>query len=398
MITTILLLASNPKETDSLRLAEEFREIKESLKLSENEDNFRVVQGEAVRSKDLRRLILETKPQIVHFSGHGSQNGIFLENMFGNSHVVSARALASLFKLFDSVHCVVLNACYSAEQAQAMVRVTPYVVGMKKPISDRAAIQFATGFYDGLGAELNIKSAFDFGVNAIELNRPAQTDDQRSIDINADLMEANDHQENIPVLLKSGIQRPIAVSIEDSEESSDKKWSLSAFLSLPLFKIGFSVTLTLVVIASVLPVLMDYDSNLPTSSKEAGISIASNETSEVVVTDPVAVGAPPAMPPPKTIPIKIKKRNQTQKLEVQPKSLVLFLGASAKKLHANLRTLHNDVVATNIDWKSSDPSIASIRSIANTTQSVFIVGHKKGQTTISIKANDLVDVIPVIVK
>ncbi|HIO93250.1 MAG TPA: hypothetical protein EYG68_10485, partial [Leucothrix mucor] len=107
MITTILLLASNPKETDSLRLAEEFREIKESLKLSVNEDNFKVVQGEAIRPKDLRRLVLETKPQIVHFSGHGSQDGIFLEGFLGKSQAVSGKSLASLFKLFDSVHCVV---------------------------------------------------------------------------------------------------------------------------------------------------------------------------------------------------------------------------------------------------------------------------------------------------
>ena len=402
MITTILLLASNPKETDALRLAEEFREIKESLKLSANEDNFRVVQGEAIRPKDLRRLVLETKPQIVHFSGHGSHDGIFLEGIFGKSQAVSGKALASLFKLFDSVHCVVLNACYSADQARALVRVTPYVVGMKKPIGDRAAIQFSTGFYDGLGAELSIKSAFDFGVNAIELNRPAHSDDLRTFDINKAPIETSEDQENIPVLLKSGVQRPLAIPTDDPELDSGKKWSLSAFLSLPLFKIAFSVTLTLVVIASVIPVLMNYDSNLPTTGDSGKITVASAKESPAVAAPSIAVSAPipPVVIAPrhKNTPVKIKQRNQIHKLEVQPKNLILFLGTKPKKVQANLLTLRNNLVATQIQWKSSDPSIASIRTIRNTTRSVLIVGHKKGSATIYIKAAGLLDIIPVTVK
>ena len=401
MITTILLLASNPKETDSLRLAEEFREIKESLKLSENEDNFRVVQGEAIRPKDLRRLILETKPQIVHFSGHGSLDGIFLEGMFGKSQAVSGKALASLFKLFDSVHCVVLNACYSVDQAQAMVKVTPYIVGMKKPIGDRAAIQFSTGFYDGLGAELSIKSAFNFGVNAIELNRPAQREGLRTFDINEGSTAASDYQENIPVLLKGSIQRPLAVSIDEPEKKSEKKWSLSAFLNLPMFKIGFSVTLTLVVIASVMPVLMNYDGSLPASKD---ISVASREHLEppITVTAPsIMVSAPPVAVAPNAnnAQVHIKTQNQTHRLEVQPKDLVLFLGTAPKKLRANLLTLSNNLVSNqSIHWKSSDPSIASIRLTESTTRSALITAHKKGSVTIYINTNDLLDIISVTVK
>lgn len=212
MITTILLLASNPEKTDPLRLAKEFREIKESLKLSSNENNFKIVQGEAVRPKDLRRLVLENQPQIVHFSGHGTEQGIVLENYFGKPQVVSGRALASLFKLFVSVHCVVLNACYSDLQAQAIIEATPYVVGMTKPIGDDVAIQFSTGFYDGLASTLNIKSAFEFGVNAIELNLSPNSSSSRSflLDNNSTLLSSTQSDINIPILLKSDIQRPLS--------------------------------------------------------------------------------------------------------------------------------------------------------------------------------------------
>jgi len=232
MITTILLLASNPAETDSLRLAKEFREIKESLKLSLHEDSFRIVQGEAVRSKDLRRLVLENKPQIVHFSGHGSEQGIVLENYFGKRKVVSGRALASLFELFDSVHCVVLNACYSSVQAQAIVKVTPYVIGMTKPVSDDVAIQFSTGFYDGLGSTLDIESAFEFGVNAIELNRSPDNllngNKSRSFELDEDSVNSAENEVNTPILLKSDIQRPLARLSPSDKEGNDELKSNSS--------------------------------------------------------------------------------------------------------------------------------------------------------------------------
>ncbi len=397
MTTTILLLASNSKETDRLRLAEEFREIKESLKLSPNEDDFNVVQGEAVRPKDLRRLILETEPQIVHFSGHGSEAGIFLENYFGKSQVVSSRALSRLFKLFDSVHCVVLNACYSAEQAESLRKVTSYVVGMKSSIGDRAAIQFSRGFYDGLGAELSIEYAFNFGVNAIELNRTDSSSSRTfAIDASTDQQESN-----MPVLLKGSIKRPIAVS--KLAPTPDKKgWSLSAFLKLPLFKIGFSISVTLLVLSSVMPLLTNYqdtgDDTTRKSADDNGSFIASAPPAPTVHPKPKIF--PPVLEyeKPKD-PVKAKIKNQHYKLEVSPQSLVLFLGTSAKKLQANFLTLNNKAVeGQTIQWRSADSSIASVRPSASTSKAVFITGHKKGKTKIYVEVNNLVDIISVEVK
>src|SRR5207244_6280863 len=43
------------------------------------------------------------------------------------------------------------------------------VVGMNAAISDAAAIEFAVGFYDALGAGKSIEEAFRFGRNAIAL-------------------------------------------------------------------------------------------------------------------------------------------------------------------------------------------------------------------------------------
>jgi len=171
MIRKILILAANPKKTSPLRLDQEMREIDESLRRSRNREQFSLEKRLAVRTEDLRRSLLDEEPHFVHFCGHGTgDNGLVVENVVGEPQLIKAEALASLFKLFSSqIDCVILNACYSEVQAQAISQHIKYVVGMKQAIGDRAAIQFATGFYDAIGAGRGIEDAFEFGKNAIEL-------------------------------------------------------------------------------------------------------------------------------------------------------------------------------------------------------------------------------------
>jgi hypothetical protein len=79
-------------------------------------------------------------------------------------------ALADLFGLCrEHVECVILNACRSEAQAEAIGEHIPYVIGMNSGINDRAAIEFAVGFYDALGAGRQIEEAFQFAKNAIAL-------------------------------------------------------------------------------------------------------------------------------------------------------------------------------------------------------------------------------------
>ena len=124
-----------------------------------------------MRIADLRRKLLDHSPQIVHFSGHGTGvDGIVLENDKGESSPVPTRALADLFKLCaEHVDCVVLNACESDVQAKAISKHIPFVIGMDFSVSDDAALEFAVGFYDALGAGRSIQAAFELGRNAIAL-------------------------------------------------------------------------------------------------------------------------------------------------------------------------------------------------------------------------------------
>ncbi|WP_414622405.1 CHAT domain-containing protein [Calothrix sp. CCY 0018] len=167
----ILILAANPKNTNKLRLDEEVRGIYEALERAKLRDQFEIISQWAVRPNDLVSAIVKYKPQIVHFSGHGAGiEGLVLENDLGEVQFVSTEALAQLFKLFkDKIQCVLLNACYSEAQAEAIHQHIDYVIGMNKAIGDRAAIKFSQAFYQGLGNELSIEDTYELGRIAIQL-------------------------------------------------------------------------------------------------------------------------------------------------------------------------------------------------------------------------------------
>jgi hypothetical protein len=171
-VKKILILSANPTNTNRLRLDEEVREIQAALDRAKRRDQFEVITRWAVRPNDLRRALLDSNPQIVHFSGHGAGvQGLALEDDLGEIQLVSSLALAQLFKLCKgTIQCVLLNACYSQEQAETILQHINCVIGMKNEIGDRAAISFAIGFYDALGYGRSLKDAYQFGCNAIDLS------------------------------------------------------------------------------------------------------------------------------------------------------------------------------------------------------------------------------------
>ncbi|MEA5463664.1 AAA-like domain-containing protein [Leptothoe sp. PORK10 BA2] len=167
-VRKVLILAVNPKDTTALRLDEEIRQIKEALKLSEGRAAFEVIIEPAVRTGDLHRHLLQHKPQIVHFSGHGlGERGLAFEDKNGIAKLISTATLTRLFRLCGGVECVLLNACHSVAQADAILDHVDHVIGMTDAIGDQASIKFAEGFYDGLGYGRSYADAFEFGLVGI---------------------------------------------------------------------------------------------------------------------------------------------------------------------------------------------------------------------------------------
>jgi CHAT domain len=170
MNNIILILAASPLDQAKLSLDIEAREIEEGLKRSQYRDQFHIKKQSAVRIEDLRRLLLDTEPQIVHFCGHGSgEEGLAFEDEQRKTQLISTDSLVNLFELFaGKIECIVLNACYSEIQAKAIIQHVGYIIGMNKAIGDKSAIKFSIGFYDALGAGRSFEEAFKFGCNAIQ--------------------------------------------------------------------------------------------------------------------------------------------------------------------------------------------------------------------------------------
>ncbi|MEO7840388.1 MAG: RDD family protein [Anaerolineales bacterium] len=168
---SILFLAADPTNSSRLRLGEELREIQEKLQLAQLREQFELHQRMSVRPSDISQALLDVQPQIVHFSGHGTSAGaLCFENQIGEMQFIQPEALAALFEQFASrIDCVVLNACYSEIQAKAIAKHIANVVGMNKAIGDKAAIAFAVGFYQGLGAGRSIEEAYKLGCVQIGL-------------------------------------------------------------------------------------------------------------------------------------------------------------------------------------------------------------------------------------
>jgi hypothetical protein len=195
---TILFLAANPLGTDQLALDREARAIQVELERSGYRDRFELVTRWAVEPLDLLRELRKLKPTVVHVSGHGGQvaqaearpdgssyrdvvvnhgrdredlrGGLFLQGSDGRPQRVSAKALQDTFGAAGaSVQVVVLNACYSGAQAQALLAHVDCVVGMRSAIRDDAVRSFAIGFYGGLGERESVAAAYRQGLAAISL-------------------------------------------------------------------------------------------------------------------------------------------------------------------------------------------------------------------------------------
>jgi hypothetical protein len=115
----------------------------------------------AVTVDELMRHLLELQPTVIHFSGHGNAHALLLEGDDGRPQPVPPAALTKMIKsTAGMVRLVVLNACYSNAQAEALRDVVECTIGMKGTITDDAARTFAVGFYRALGYRRSVGNAY----------------------------------------------------------------------------------------------------------------------------------------------------------------------------------------------------------------------------------------------
>jgi hypothetical protein len=130
--------------------------------------------------QELTELLRKEDFHIIHFMGHGDVDAEHQGQLRFHDEWRSGQDLADVLRKEKDTRLVTLNACRTAEGfgaagadpfagvAQALVMAgIPAVIAMQFPVSDRAAIAFASALYSELGAGQPIEDAVDAGRMAI---------------------------------------------------------------------------------------------------------------------------------------------------------------------------------------------------------------------------------------
>jgi internalin A len=170
----ILFLAASPMNEARLQLDLEYNKIQKELKLGRHYNRFEFLPPVlAATVQDLLRA-MNDQPEIVHFSGHGEQEGILVAGDANQARLLPTSALVRLFKpVRSTTKCVLLNSCYSAEQAKVISELGILVIGYNAQVGDNSAIEFVRGFYTGLGEGKDFDAAFNDAMIAWSTNTTA---------------------------------------------------------------------------------------------------------------------------------------------------------------------------------------------------------------------------------
>lgn len=161
----ILFLAANDPQ-GRLQVDEEYHGINDAVVQCRN--RLELVANLAVRRDEIQRGLLHHRPGVVHFGGHGTRAGALL--FHGEAGEVTGDGFSALLDaLRDRVRLVVLNACFSAAQADSIRDSVGIAIGMDSPISDAAAVAFSGAFYEALAYGRSVLQAFRLGRAAIAL-------------------------------------------------------------------------------------------------------------------------------------------------------------------------------------------------------------------------------------
>ncbi|HEX8200106.1 MAG TPA: CHAT domain-containing protein [Isosphaeraceae bacterium] len=189
----IVLFAANP--FGDLRLDQEIQGIQDKLDAA-HVRRLKLVPVLATRPGELIDRLRKHQPIIVQFSGHGMRGAgtgpgdrgagaaptrdlgpsdseagqIILVGEGGRPKPVSQSALVDLFRVRrDNIRIVVLNACYTRDQAEAISRVVDCVIGTSRAITDDAARIFAARFYRSLADRQSVRVAFEESLAELRL-------------------------------------------------------------------------------------------------------------------------------------------------------------------------------------------------------------------------------------
>lgn len=208
----LLIAVAAPAGHDELAVGEELRHLDRSLTTLVDAGLVRTQQVDHATLERLDQALVDERPHVLHFIGHGDfqgEDGVIMleaEGVPGGVDPVTGRRLATLLRNhLGSLRLVFLNSCLGATVsrrdpfggvAQNLIRRgVPAVIAMQFPIPDAVAIALARHFYRYLASGLPVDAALTAARaflyakgHAVEWGAPAlhmRTPDGRLFDFSA---------------------------------------------------------------------------------------------------------------------------------------------------------------------------------------------------------------------
>ena len=137
----LLFLSSSPNNRTNYNYEEEGRQLEEELSKPIYRNKIKVIREARVPIIRLMDLIRTHNPDILHFSGHGSENDrLEFEDSNGNSKEAEPELLSELFKeIGQRISLVSLIACYSKSQASKISQYVGCVIGTSNALPQNTA-------------------------------------------------------------------------------------------------------------------------------------------------------------------------------------------------------------------------------------------------------------------
>jgi hypothetical protein len=163
----ILLLLSEPTDLGRARLTQEFQLIQEIVAAATIRVSLTV--NAAVRPTDVLPAVLDVRPHVFHFAGHGALSGVVAaQETSGKAASVHVAAIARLLDNVRSVHTLLLGACNVGNLASQAPRRFA-VIGCEGSLPGGAALAFSRGFYAALVRGMDTEEGFKYGCDEVEL-------------------------------------------------------------------------------------------------------------------------------------------------------------------------------------------------------------------------------------
>ena len=167
----ILYLTANPEM--NLRTEVEVRDVRAAIRKATHRESVTVDFRSSATPEDLLEGLNETRPHVVHFSGHAGDAALLFDNASVEQpegrdvpYDLLARALRATAR---PPILLVLNGCETLDGADVLLEAVGVVIGTAASISDLAAAVFAARFYAAIAEAQPIAAALEQGTVAVDM-------------------------------------------------------------------------------------------------------------------------------------------------------------------------------------------------------------------------------------